>query len=585
MSGGTGTGTGVSTATQLGDGAHPGLQAASHGVSSVQRGKIEAPVFAQTQQQHAHQQQQQQHTQQLRQQEVAAAAAAQQWAGGPAAQAQMQRLHAHVQQQHISAQMLASFAPGTASLGALPPHMLPPAMNPFAYGMRPPRPVSRDDMPLPYGEHHLMQNGAQRMQAQQQAAVAKQAEMQQQLGAAMLASYPGYLLPPYAMASFGGMRPPPSWPAPPSAVQAQQQQQQLVQAQQHHSHPPQFAQSAQTRTPPPAALGAPPSGAPLHMASNPAASAQAGSGVPGPMGCGPPYGHHLPPSTGRAASMQCGPGTSGATNMISGAPGSGCMPGEPSHKERRAQALHKYKQKRKNLCFTKKIRYESRKQLAQARPRIKGQFVRMPSGCEADLAEAAGAVEDAAVPPGSPQEVEISGARAAETASPSAVDAAVGADIMAEAEEDAEYDQDGCEFEDDEDALDADADMAGSGAASVSTATAETPVTEGAAPAAVVDPAALAQRASKGHKPGAAQPAAGPHSHPALHVSAGGVVCKPHTAHGTSAAGHAARHAKAHAAEARRGARNGSDSGSNSPDEDGIGLNAPDTPMPSGLSN
>ena len=31
------------------------------------------------------------------------------------------------------------------------------------------------------------------------------------------------------------------------------------------------------------------------------------------------------------------------------------------------------------LCFTKKIRYESRKQLAQARPRVKGQFVRMRS--------------------------------------------------------------------------------------------------------------------------------------------------------------------------------------------------------------
>ena len=44
------------------------------------------------------------------------------------------------------------------------------------------------------------------------------------------------------------------------------------------------------------------------------------------------------------------------------------------------QALHKYKQKRKNLNFTKKIRYESRKQLAQARPRVKGQFVRMTSG-------------------------------------------------------------------------------------------------------------------------------------------------------------------------------------------------------------
>ena len=50
------------------------------------------------------------------------------------------------------------------------------------------------------------------------------------------------------------------------------------------------------------------------------------------------------------------------------------------------QALHKYKQKRKNLNFTKKIRYESRKQLAQARPRVKGQFVRMtPGGPELTL--------------------------------------------------------------------------------------------------------------------------------------------------------------------------------------------------------
>lgn len=54
------------------------------------------------------------------------------------------------------------------------------------------------------------------------------------------------------------------------------------------------------------------------------------------------------------------------------------------------QALYKYKQKRKNLNFTKKIRYESRKQLAQARPRVKGQFVRMASGAvDADAAEAA----------------------------------------------------------------------------------------------------------------------------------------------------------------------------------------------------
>lgn len=93
-----------------------------------------------------------------------------------------------------------------------------------------------------------------------------------------------------------------------------------------------------------------------------------------------------------------------------------------------------------NLCFTKKIRYESRKQLAQARPRIKGQFVRMPSGSEADMAEAApaaGAAEDVAPPSGHVlQEVtEISEDQPADTASPSGVDAAVGADIMADAEE------------------------------------------------------------------------------------------------------------------------------------------------------
>ena len=40
------------------------------------------------------------------------------------------------------------------------------------------------------------------------------------------------------------------------------------------------------------------------------------------------------------------------------------------------------------LCFTKKIRYESRKQLAQARPRVKGQFVRVRSDDVADVADA-----------------------------------------------------------------------------------------------------------------------------------------------------------------------------------------------------
>ncbi|GAX77770.1 hypothetical protein CEUSTIGMA_g5213.t1 [Chlamydomonas eustigma] len=45
-------------------------------------------------------------------------------------------------------------------------------------------------------------------------------------------------------------------------------------------------------------------------------------------------------------------------------------------RKRRAMALDKYRKKRKNLKFAKTIRYESRKQLAQSRPRIKGQFVK-----------------------------------------------------------------------------------------------------------------------------------------------------------------------------------------------------------------
>ena len=40
------------------------------------------------------------------------------------------------------------------------------------------------------------------------------------------------------------------------------------------------------------------------------------------------------------------------------------------------------------LCFTKKIRYESRKQLAQTRPRVKGQFVRVQSTDVGEVAEA-----------------------------------------------------------------------------------------------------------------------------------------------------------------------------------------------------
>ncbi|KAL3524472.1 hypothetical protein ACH5RR_017306 [Cinchona calisaya] len=51
----------------------------------------------------------------------------------------------------------------------------------------------------------------------------------------------------------------------------------------------------------------------------------------------------------------------------------------------REAALAKFRLKRKERCFEKKVRYESRKKLAEKRPRVKGQFVRQvlnesPSG-------------------------------------------------------------------------------------------------------------------------------------------------------------------------------------------------------------
>ncbi|XP_073282280.1 two-component response regulator-like APRR5 isoform X2 [Primulina huaijiensis] len=42
----------------------------------------------------------------------------------------------------------------------------------------------------------------------------------------------------------------------------------------------------------------------------------------------------------------------------------------------REEALKKFRLKRKERCFEKKVRYESRKKLAEQRPRVKGQFVR-----------------------------------------------------------------------------------------------------------------------------------------------------------------------------------------------------------------
>ncbi|XP_028763487.1 two-component response regulator-like APRR1 [Neltuma alba] len=53
--------------------------------------------------------------------------------------------------------------------------------------------------------------------------------------------------------------------------------------------------------------------------------------------------------------------------------------------DRRAEALMKFRKKRKERCFDKKIRYVNRKQLAERRPRVRGQFAKKLNGVTVDL--------------------------------------------------------------------------------------------------------------------------------------------------------------------------------------------------------
>ncbi|KAI4326614.1 hypothetical protein MLD38_031907 [Melastoma candidum] len=53
--------------------------------------------------------------------------------------------------------------------------------------------------------------------------------------------------------------------------------------------------------------------------------------------------------------------------------------------DRREAALIKFRQKKKERCFDKKIRYINRKKLAERRPRVRGQFVRKANGVNVDL--------------------------------------------------------------------------------------------------------------------------------------------------------------------------------------------------------
>ncbi|KAF8042798.1 hypothetical protein BT93_A1199 [Corymbia citriodora subsp. variegata] len=93
----------------------------------------------------------------------------------------------------------------------------------------------------------------------------------------------------------------------------------------------------------------------------------------------------------RLSSLDCGSisGNNGNMNQVSATRHAGesiggdslaAQDGSSRRATQREAALAKFRLKRKDRCYEKKVRYESRKKLAEQRPRVKGQFVRqMPA--------------------------------------------------------------------------------------------------------------------------------------------------------------------------------------------------------------
>ena len=146
------------------------------------------------------------------------------------------------------------------------------------------------------------------------------------------------------------MRQPTGWPLPPSAQQAQQMMQH-VHASQQQQRPPQFAQSSQTPAPHPGSndpRGAGPGAVRARHLGGGAMSAPVHGmkGVPIP-GLQPRQAGTAVPRLMNGSNSTFGaPAGSAGTGLTTTGPGS-IIAGEPSRSERRAQALHKYKQKRK----------------------------------------------------------------------------------------------------------------------------------------------------------------------------------------------------------------------------------------------
>ncbi|XP_052205620.1 two-component response regulator-like PRR73 [Diospyros lotus] len=75
------------------------------------------------------------------------------------------------------------------------------------------------------------------------------------------------------------------------------------------------------------------------------------------------------------SSCAIGDGTNRGSDGSGGGSGSGSGV-DQNRSARREAALKKFREKRKERCFKKKVRYQSRKTLAEQRPRVRGQFAR-----------------------------------------------------------------------------------------------------------------------------------------------------------------------------------------------------------------
>lgn len=107
-----------------------------------------------------------------------------------------------------------------------------------------------------------------------------------------------------------------------------------------------------------------------------------------------PHYNHLPHCPSHVPGMApftyyplgvCLPQGQSAANQVTSFGNTSSSEAKLSKVDRREAALIKFRQKRKERCFDKKIRYVNRKKLAERRPRVRGQFVRKVNGVTVDL--------------------------------------------------------------------------------------------------------------------------------------------------------------------------------------------------------